>query len=83
MIRESKNSSGKIIGTVEILEDKILIKHNTKPELIITDLSLIKEIKKKTLYGIKILYDEYYLTTAEIAALYNMPYSKMNREKIP
>ena len=83
IIRQCKNSSGKIIGEVEILENKIIIRHYIKPELIITDVLVIQEIKNKTIQGIKILYDEYFLTTAEIAALYNLPYSTMNREKIP
>ena len=83
VIRQCKNSSGKTIGEVEVLEDKIIIKHYTKPELIITDKTVIQEVKNKTLEGIKILYDEYFLVTAEIAALYDMPYSTMNREKIP
>lgn len=83
IIRQCKNSSGKIIGEVEIFEDKIVIKHYTKPELTITDKAVIQEVKNKTIKGIKILYDEYFLITAEIAALYNMPYSTMNREKMP
>lgn len=83
VVRQCKNSSGKIIGETHILENEIIIKHYTKPELRITDDTVIQEVKNKTLKGIQILYDEYFLTTAEIAALYDMPYSTMNRKKIP
>lgn len=83
IVRQCKNSSGKIIGEIHILENEIIIKHYTKPELRITDDTVIQEVKNKTLKGVKILYDEYFLTTAEIAALYDMPYSTMNRQKIP
>ena len=37
-----KNSSGKIIGEI-IWEDEIIIKNNSKPELIITDTQIIEK----------------------------------------
>ena len=82
-IRDVKSSSGKIIGKVIITPTKVIVKHNTKPELTITDLQVIEEINKKSLIGVQILYDEYYLTNGEIAALYNLPYSCINQKYMP
>lgn len=77
-----KSSSGKIIGKAYINEDQIIIKHNTKPELIITDKKTIQEVFKKTTDGIKILYDKYFLSLGEIAALYDVCYANIHRRKI-
>ena len=51
-IRDVKSSSGKIIGKVIITPTKVIVKHNTKPELTITDLQVIEEINKKSLIGV-------------------------------
>ena len=80
MEKIAKNSSGKIIGTVEILQNEIIIKHNLKPELKITNLEHINLIKNKTNEGIILLYDEYYLNIAEIAALYGTSYATLNKK---
>ena len=79
------NSSGKIIGKIEILLDKIIIKHNLKPELVINNLNDIKIIQEKTDEGILLLYDKYYLNIAEIAALYDVSYATLNKrfKKLP
>ena len=74
-----KNSSGKIIGEI-IWEDEIIIKNNSKPELIITDTQIIEKIKEKDLDTIVFLYDELTLTVAEIAALYGVCYSNMSKK---
>lgn len=77
-----KNSSGKIIGYVEIEEDKIIINNNTKPLLIIEDVELISAVKNKDRNDtvIKKLYDEYFLSVGEIAALYDVCYSNINKQ---
>lgn len=74
-----KNSSGKIIGEI-IWEKEIIIRNNSKPELIITDTQIIEKIKEKDLDTIVFLYDELTLTVAEIAALYGVCYSNMNKK---
>lgn len=74
-----KNSSGKIIGEI-IWEDEIIIKNNSKPEFIISDTQIIERIKEKDLDTIVFLYDELTLTVAEIAALYGVCYSNMNKK---
>lgn len=80
---DCKNSSGKIIGQVYIDTTQIIIKHNTKPELIITDEDVIIEVLKRTDKGIILLYDKYFLSLGEIAALYDVCYASINRKKLP
>ena len=79
------NSSGKVIGEIEILSQQIVIKHYLKPELIISDTKDIKLVQQKTDEGIIILYDKYYLNIAEIAALYDVSYASLNKrfKKLP
>lgn len=77
-----KNSSGKQIGTAYMTTEKIVINHNKKPELVITDKNIINEVLNKTEKGIIILYDEYYLTLGEIAALYGVSYANIYRRNI-
>ena len=69
---EIKNSSNKIIGELAITEDKIFINNFSKPLLIIEDKELISQIinKNRSNEILLILYNEYYLTIGEIAALY-------------
>ena len=77
-----KNSSGKIVGYTEITDDCIIINNNTKPLLKITDNFLIQAVKNKNRSSeilIK-LYDEYYLNCGEIASLYGVCYSNINKE---
>lgn len=80
MKRNIKNSSGKIIGYTEIYDDKIIIHNNLKPELILEDLDLIKEIKNKNKDSKVLLklYDDYLLSAGEIASLYDVCYSNIN-----
>lgn len=81
--RKSINSSGVVFGEVVIQDDQIIIRHNTKPELIITNPDVITEVFNKTDEGIRILYDEYELMIGEIAALYGVTYSNINRIRMP
>ena len=46
--RKSINSSGTVFGEVIMQDNQIIIRHNTKPELIITDPAVIKEVFNKT-----------------------------------
>lgn len=80
-MNDIKNSSGKIIGFTDIQEDCIIIHNNTKPELLIRDPQDILQIKKKNKEkGFLIhLYDDYYLTCGEIASLYEVCYSNINK----
>ena len=72
-----KNSSGKVFGKIALEDSKIIVLHNTKPELIITEQKIINEAKKKTDLGIILLYDNCYLSIGEIAAIYEVPYSTL------
>lgn len=77
-----KNSSNKIIGFTEITNDQIIIHNNKKPELYIFDKEIVEAIKNKDRSDIiiKKLYDEYYLNIGEIASLYDVCYSNINRQ---
>ncbi len=75
-----KNSSGIIMGEIEFQENTIMIKHVSKPILIINSIEDINYILNKDKDFIVILYDEYYLTIGEIATLYGVPYSNMNKQ---
>lgn len=77
---EVKNSSGKISGTIMKNEQGYIITNNNKPELLITDKDVIQAIENKNVDIIVYLYDELQLTIGEIAALYNVCYSNMNRK---
>lgn len=81
--KDCKNSSGKVFGQAYIDMTQIIIKHNTKPELIITDKGVIEEVLKRTDKGIILLYDKYFLSIGEIAALYDVCYANINRRKLP
>ena len=77
-----KNSSGKIIGYTDITNDCIIVDNNAKPLLKITDDFLIQAIKNKNCDSeilIK-LYDIYYLNCGEIASLYGVCYSNINKK---
>lgn len=77
-----KNSSGKIIGFTDIQGEEIIIHNNTKPEFRFKDSEILKDIKLKTRqdYIIKKLYDYYFLGIGEIASLYDVCYSNMNKQ---
>lgn len=72
-----KNSSGKIIGNIQITDTQIVINNNSKPQLIITDDNIIKKVLSKDESIIDILFNEYYLLVGEIAALYEVCYATM------
>ena len=74
---EVKNSSGKIIGNIEITNQEIKINHNTKPQLIINDPTIINKVLAKNESIIAILFDDYFLLIGEIAALYGTCYATM------
>ena len=76
-----KNSSGKIIGYVEIEDNEIRIFNDIKPVLIISNLNDIQHIQNKNKSNdfLKHLYDDYYMSCGEIAALYGVCYSNINK----
>lgn len=73
-----KNSSGKIFGEVEVTEDKIIIQHYQKPQLIIDDIEIVNGVINHNEEYLLTLYDEYELCIGEIAALYKRPYHQIN-----
>ena len=77
-----KNSSGKTIGFVEFEENKIIINNQSKPQLIIEDEEIINAVKEKNRSNniLKRMYDEFFLTVGEIAALYDVCYSNLNKQ---
>lgn len=81
MIRNIKNSNGKITGTTEILENYIKIDNIKKPILFINDEKIINEAINKTILKetLIILYNEYTLSIGEIASLYDRCYSNINK----
>lgn len=76
-----KSSQGKIIGFTEIQEDYIIIHDNSKPEFIIKNKYVVQHIQEKDLSEqfLLILYDKYYLSCGEIASLYGVCYSNINK----
>lgn len=81
MKNDIKNSQGKVIGFTEIKEDCVIIHNNTKPEYIINDKSVVDLIikKDKSEKFLLTLYDNYYLTCGEIASMYGVCYSNINK----
>lgn len=82
MNRPIKNSSGKIIGQTTITNDSLIIDNRTKPLLKITNIQLIQAVKNgdRSNNIIQCFYDEYFLGCGEIASLYDVCYSNMNRQ---
>lgn len=81
MIKNIKNSAGKITGTTEILEDQIKIDNIKKPILVINDKKIIEEVKNKDILKDTLikLYNDYTLSIGEIASLYDRCYSNINK----
>lgn len=81
MIRNIKNSSGKITGTIEFTDNSLVIKNSSKPVLVIDDEKILETIKRGDLKKsiLILLYNEYKLTIGEIACLYDKCYSNINR----
>lgn len=73
------NSSGKIMGIIRLNECEILINNYHKPLYKITDSEIIKGVVEKNTDIIPILFDNYYLTIAEIASLFEVKYHVMNK----
>ena len=75
------NSSGKIIGYTEKIENQILIHNIKKPDLIINNANIVKIYNSKTIEKniIVELYDKYTLTIGEIASIFGLFYSKINQ----
>lgn len=78
MKHDIKNSSGKIIGYVEIDENNIFIYNGNKPILRIDNKEHIDRILKKDKSIIINLYDDYTMTISEIAALFEEPYFRIS-----
>lgn len=74
MTRKIKNANSKEIGIIQIEKDYILIQNDSKNDLLIDDSALIERIKQKDTSAIVILYDDYTLTIAEIATLFEVNY---------
>lgn len=74
MVRKIKNANSKEIGSIQIEKDYILIQNDSKNDLLIDDSVLIERIKQKDNSAIVILYDDYTLTIAEIATLFDVNY---------
>lgn len=81
MLRDIKNSNKKVIGTVEITTTAIVIKNESKPDLVITDPVIVKAVYENNISeDIMVqLYNEYTLSIGEIAALYDRCYSFANK----
>lgn len=81
MERNILNSSNAKKGTVVITNEKIVVKNQSKPELVITDAEILAAIikEKESEEIIKILFDEYTLTVGEVAALFNISYTRANK----
>lgn len=71
-----KNSSGRYIGETFVLEERLIIRHYSKPELIIDDPAIVFGVQARKTLCMLVLFDEYGLCIAEIAALYYMPYNR-------
>lgn len=74
-MKKVKNSSGEEIGEIQIDKNQITICHKTKPPLIISDIELINSILRKDETIFPILFNDYELLIAEIAALYDIHYA--------
>lgn len=81
MTRQIKNSSGKITGTTEILNDKIIIDNIGKPLLIIDANIIVNEVNNNLISTTTLinLYNIYTLSIGEIASLYDRCYSNINK----
>lgn len=81
MTKNIYNSSGKIIGIIEHNKTNIIIKNYSKPILIIEDERLINSIEYRKLNEdiVVELFDKYLLTIGEIASIYDVNYSNVNK----
>lgn len=77
-----KNSSGKVIGTIEKVENGFIIHNPPKPDLIIDKSEIIEKINQKDESAFHVLWEEYTLLIGEIAALYGMIYATARKHLI-
>lgn len=77
MLRNIINANSALVGKIDIGDNFVLILNGSKPALFIIDPNIINLIKCGDRAAIPVLYDDYTLTVAEIAALYNTRYFKM------
>lgn len=82
MIRNIKNSSGKITGFTEITDDFIKISNLEKPVLIIDDKIILEEVLSGKIVDDTLikLYNDYTISISEIASLYDRCYSNINKK---
>jgi len=81
MIKKIYNSSNKIIGDVEINFNEVIIHHDKLPDLIINDPEIVS-FSNNPIYNDDIIikmFDDFYLTIGEIAALSNVLYHRANK----
>lgn len=77
-----KNSSGKVIGTIEKIENGFIIHNPPKPDLVIDKSEIVEKINNKDESAFPILWEEYTLLIGEIAALYGMIYATARKRLI-
>ena len=81
MIRKIKNSSGKFTGEIEFTENKIIVNNSKKPTLEITDRRILDVASNKNpdVESVLIMYDEYTMCVGEIACVFDVCYSNINK----
>ena len=77
-----KNSSGKVIGTIEKIENGFIIHNPPKPDLVIDKPEIVEKINNKDESAFLVLWEEYTLLIGEIAALYDMIYATTRKHLI-
>lgn len=82
MINQIKNSNNKITGNTVIETNKIVIDNIGKPILEINDCFILKSVKEKDISKeiLIYLYNNLTLTIGEIASLYGVCYSNINKK---
>ena len=72
--RVIKNANYKIVGKIIFEESRLVVQNENKPLLTIEDMELIKRAQNKELDAYVELYDKYFLTIGEIAAIVGYSY---------
>ena len=82
MINQIKNSNNKVTGKTVIETDKIIIDNIGKPILEIKNFSILKSVAEKDISEeiLIYLYNDLTLTIGEIASLYGVCYSNINKK---
>lgn len=75
------NSSGKVIGQIKKTEEYIIVDNYKKPTIKINDNRVVSLFGKREITDEEIIYlwDEYILSTGEIAAIVGVVYSNINK----